>query len=183
MTDPYPYAPPPAPPAPPPQPATIAQAVRLMYVAAGIEILSTLIVLLDFDEVRAGIRASLRDSGVPETDISDGLVSGLLWGGIGMGVAIALGLWVWMAIKIGQGRAWARVLGTVFYVIAAFSFLGSFIGTGVTGMPETGGPIGLAFAAAVFALETYILVLIWRKESTAYIDAVSAYRLRSRGLY
>lgn len=178
MTDPYPYATPPAPPAPPQQPATIAQAVRLMYVAMGISVALSLIALLDVEQAIADARA-----GIDDASVSEDTIRAIFWTTFVLTLALTVGLWVWMAIKIGQGRAWARVLGTVFYGLSAAGFLLSLIGAGFVGTAAAGGPVGLAINAAIFALQTYIVVLIWRKESTAYIDAVSAYRLRSRGLY
>ncbi|GAB3298007.1 hypothetical protein EK0264_16535 [Epidermidibacterium keratini] len=177
MTEPYPYSPPPAPEAPPQQPATIAQAVRLMYVAMGITLVLSLIGLLDLDQSIADARSQVGDD-----TMSDDTIRTIFWVSFVLTLAITIGLWAWMAIKIGQGRAWARVLGTVFYGLSAAGFVLSLIGAGFVGTAGAGGPLGLAINAAIFALQTYIVVLIWRRESTAYIDAVSAYRLRSRGL-
>ncbi len=91
-----------------------------------------------------------------------------------MGVAvvsalIGAGLWIWMAVMNGKGRSWARVLSTVLGGLSILSLLANLAQSTNTAATTIQGLISVALAVT-------ILVLLWKKESTAYYQAVSAQR-------
>ena len=80
---------------------------------------------------------------------------------------IAVGLWVWMAWKNGQGRSWARIVATVFGALNVLFTLVGFTQPGTTTVTVIIGIVNMILAVV-------ILVLLWKKESTEYYEAVSA---------
>jgi hypothetical protein len=86
-----------------------------------------------------------------------------------IGGIIAVLLWLWMAWKNGQGRSWARVVATVFGGLNLLSTIFSLTSPQADGLSISISLINLVLAGA-------ILVFLWRKESSAYYDAVSRRR-------
>ena len=86
------------------------------------------------------------------------------------GLTIAA-VWAWMAWKNRQGRAWARIVATIFLVLNAISAPGNVV--------AFGGGFGLASSYWVMSavLGVAALVLIWRRPSSQYYDTVSRQRL------
>jgi hypothetical protein len=150
----------PAPPRPS-APQTILNAVKLMYVGAGLTALGIILTFVQTDAIRDAIRDS--DSSLSESDL-DSAVAGFVAVSVVAGL-VSIGLWVWMAMANGQGKSWARIVATVLGGLnIVFTLLGMTQG-GSTGLSTALSLIGLVLAAV-------ILWLLWRPESTAYYEAV-----------
>ena len=80
---------------------------------------------------------------------------------------VSVGLWLWMASANGKGRSWARIVATVLGALSVLSLLSSVAQGQMTTLNLVVSLVSLALAVA-------ILVLLWRKESSAYYDAVKA---------
>ena len=163
-------APPPPPGAPqqvPQRPGSLTTAVRLMQLGAALSVLSVIVSLFTLDSIKETIAEVMRDAdpNVSQTSIdaaySVSVVSAVVGGIIGAG------LWLWMAGKNGQGRSWARVVATVLGGLGLLSALVSFASPAMTGVTASLGVLNLILAVV-------ILVLLWKKESTEYYNAVSA---------
>jgi len=159
--------PPPSPEAPPlERPRSLSTAVRLMQLGAVLSLLSVIVSLLTLDSMKESIGDAMRDAdpNVSQTTIdaaySVGVVSGVIGG------VIAVGLWLWMAWKNGQGRSWARIVATVF---GALNLIFTAVSFGSPGMTA----VSLGFGAINLILAVVILVLLWKKSSSAYYEAVS----------
>lgn len=187
---PYPGALPPAPPPPaagghgaypvdpggypqrpsaPEQPASIALAVKLMLVGAVISVASLIYSLTTVGGLKDDIGDQLMKD---DPNVSQSMIDAVF--GVTIVVAGLFGLvgallWVWMAWKNGQGRGWARVVATVF---AAFNLLGVLVTVG-GGSAE---PLSVVLTLVSVALAAWILVLLWRKESTQFYEGVAASR-------
>lgn len=160
-----------APPAPA-QPASIATAVKLMYAGAVLSALSLIYSFATMGDLKDDIRTELEknDASVSQSTI-DAAYSVTIVIAVVFGLIGAL-LWVWMAWKNGQGRKWARVVATVLGVFNVLALLFSLVG----GNAE---PVSLVLSAISCVLAVAILVLLYKKESTAFYDGVAA----SRQLY
>lgn len=169
---PPPGAAPPPPPTggsqPPPQrPGSIDTAVRLMQVGAVLSVLSVVVSIFMLDSLKESIADAMRDAdpNVTQSSIdaaySVGIVSGVVGGIIGAA------LWLWMAWKNGQGRSWARIVATVLGGLGILSALAGFASPGTTA-------VTIGFSLINLVLAIVVLVLLWKKESTAYYNAVSA---------
>jgi hypothetical protein len=137
-----------------------------MQLGAVLSLLSVIVSLATLGSLKDTIGDAMReaDPNVSQSTIdaaySVGIVSGVI-GGI-----VAIGLWLWMAWKNGQGRSWARVVATVF---GGLNLLFTAVSFGAPGMTAA----SLGFGVLNIILAAIILVLLWRKSSTAYYDAVS----------
>lgn len=143
-------------------------AVLLMKVGAGLSLLG---LVLSFAS-RGSIRSAVEDASATgdtqltasQIDAAVGLASGV---GIFFGL-VGVGLWLWMASANGKGRSWARIVATAFYVISVLSFFFSFL--------QPGALLSRLVSLVSVALGGYIIFLLFRPESSAYYQAMSAKR-------
>ncbi|MGH3445442.1 MAG: hypothetical protein ACRDPB_08705 [Nocardioidaceae bacterium] len=168
-------------PAPPPpygqpvaqveQPPSIRTAVRLMWVGAGLSVISLIVGLVAIGGMKDEIRRQLaaQNQQVTQSTVDAAFTVGILFGVV-FGV-IGILLWLWMAWKNGQGRSWARIVSTVLGVIYVISTIVNLSSSTSSGVSKILGVITLI-------IDVVILVLIWRSESSAF------YKSRStRGAY
>jgi uncharacterized membrane protein (DUF2068 family) len=167
--------PPPPPPPPPPggaappvteQPGSIATAVKLMYAGAALSLLSVIASFFMLDSIKETIEESMReaDTNVSQSTIDAAYAVGLV-STVVVGI-LAVGLWLWMAWKNGQGRSWARIVATIFGGLNVLTTLVGFTQPGMTA-------VSAIISAVTMVLAVIILILLWRKESTSYYEAVS----------
>ncbi|HTT53138.1 MAG TPA: hypothetical protein VMH35_17215 [Streptosporangiaceae bacterium] len=122
MYQPYP-TPGPEPAAEPVQPPrSVRTAARLMYLAAGAEVVALIVALLTRGSLRAAILSrhphyTAAQLHTAETARTVTLIVGAL---------IAVGLWLWMARANGRGRGWARVVAAVLFGINTLDLIVSF---------------------------------------------------------
>jgi hypothetical protein len=148
------------PPAPQQPPQSIKIAVTLMYVGAGLEIL--------------GFVLNLIASGQGSSSA----------GSSAFGAAIGAGLWLWMAWANKAGKSWARIVSTVFFGIDCLLVLLVLVAVGTIvhvnsgiGAPTSGILVVAVLAALiVWLLGLVTIVLLWRRESSAYYAAMSGRR-------
>jgi hypothetical protein len=148
-------------------PPSIQRAVLLMKVGAALSVLSILITLLTRDSLRSQVQSTLRKSNPAltsqqiDTAVSIGVVTAVVVG------LISAGVWWWMASANGKGRSWARIVATVLGALSVLSLVSSLAQGQMTALNLIVSLVSLAVAVTV-------LVLLWRKESSAYYDAVKA---------
>ncbi len=149
-----------------PQPSSISLAVRLMWAGAAVSLLSLVVTLLNLGDLKSQVREQLAASGQEVTDqvVNASYAAAIAFGVLGSLIAVLL--WLWMAWKNGQGRTWARVVATVLGVINVLSTIYTLTaGT---------APIAANILAVInVVLAVVILVLLWRKESSAFYQAQS----------
>jgi len=141
----------------------------LMKVGAGLSALSLVVSLLTMGNVKEMIRKAGADSGAPLTEAqvnaagTAALVLAVILGLIGVA------LWLWMASANGKGKKWARVVATVFFVLSLISVL-------VNLTQGTTPALNLALGLITVILGAYIIFLLYKKESTAFYDGMTAAR-------
>lgn len=162
----YPQGSEPAPPAVP-QPQPIRQAVLLMRAGAVLSMITLVVGLLTLGALKDNIRQQLIDSNKHytqsdlDTAYNVGVAAVVIIGLLGVG------LWLWMAQANGKGRKWARIVSTVLGVLNVIFTVMSL----VQGQASAGSLI-LSVIGAILSM--VILVLLWRRESSAYYTARSA---------
>ena len=141
----------------PPAPPSILKAVRLMYAGAAVSTVSLIVSLVSISSTKSQIYKDRPNLTVSQANhlelfiITLAVVSGLL----------GIGLWLWMAQKNGQGHNWARILSSVLFILATVDLYG------VLSQPKT--VIGLVFPVLTWLLGLGAIILLYRKESTAFI--------------
>jgi hypothetical protein len=139
-----------------PEPVSVQRAVKLMYVGAAVSTVSLVVSLVSIGGTKAAIRKQRPSLTVAQVNqlntfiIALALISGLV------GVA----LWLWMARANGQGRNWARIVSSVLFFLATLDLYG------VLSQPKT--LIGLVFPVLTWLVGLGAIILLWRKESTAF---------------
>lgn len=164
-----PGAPAPGAAAPASRPASIAMAVKLMYVGAGLSLLGVLVTFFMRDTIREAVEKASADAAAPMTSSQIDAAVGVAVGSGVVGGLVGVGLWLWMAAANGKGRKWARIVATVFFVLSVLGMLASFV--------QQPPMLSLVISIVSLALGAYIIYLLYRPESTQYYDAQSAPRL------
>jgi len=140
-----------------------------MRVGAGLSVLGMVLSLLSMGNVKDLIRKTAADSGTPftEAQVSAGATAAIVAAAI-FGL-IGAGLWLWMASANGKGKKWARVVATVFFVLSLLSILSN------VAQGKTPG-LSLVLGLVTVVLGAYVIFLLYKKESTAFYDGMSAAR-------
>lgn len=160
-----------APPAPP-QPSSIAMAVKLMWAGAAVSLVSLVVGVAGLGSLKDEIANQLRedDPSVSQSTIDAAYAFGIFFAVVVGGIGVLL--WLWMAWKNGQGRGWARVVATILGVL---NVLFTLVGLAA----QSSGAATTLLSLVNLAIAVVILVLLWRKESTAFYQGTAA----SRQLY
>jgi asparagine N-glycosylation enzyme membrane subunit Stt3 len=101
----------------PAMPQPVFRAVQLMYTGAALTVLTTVVIILVAPRVgvlRIGTMSPVVQSHTQQ-------VVRAVFGG-----SVACAAWLWMAWKNKNGRAWARVLSTVFFGLYCFGTVQDF---------------------------------------------------------
>jgi uncharacterized membrane protein YcfT len=165
---PMPQAPPvPGAPAPASKPSSIVQAVRLMYLGAVLTVLGGLLTPLIRDDLRGSMEEAMAGQPTPMTaDQLDTIVTVIVAVSVVFGFIWA-GVWLLMAWVIGKGKSWGRVVATVLFALNLVSFL-----AGIAQGQATG--VVLVVNLLTLLVGGFVVALLWRKDSSAYIAAASA---------
>ena len=158
MYQPYPSSGKPVEPERPAAPPTVQNAVKLMYAGAAVSTVSLIVSLVDIGGTKSAIRKARPSLTVAQVNqlntfiISLAIISGV----------VGIALWLWMARANGQGRSWARILSTVLFGLATLDLFG------VASQPKT--LLGLVFPVLTWLLGLGAVVLLWRKQSSAFFQ-------------
>lgn len=146
------------------RPPAMDQAVLLMKVGAGLSVLGLLLSLFMRDAVRDAVEKSSTSLTPAQVDsaVTIGTATGIVFGLIGVG------LWLWMASANGKGKSWARIVATVFFGFSVLGLLSTVI--------QPGPIVSKLLTVVSTLLGAYIIVLLWKKESSEFYRASSGPR-------
>jgi hypothetical protein len=140
----------------PAPPTSVLTAVRLMYAGAIISAISFILGLATLGSLKHSIQKA--HPAYTSAHVNS-LVTGSIVAIVVVGV-IAVGLWIWMARMNLKGRNWARITGTVFFVLNTLDLLGVFRGSA--------NAISAVFAIVTWLVGLGAVIMLWRRESTAF---------------
>lgn len=154
-----------------PQPMSLRNAVRLMWVGAGLALLSAVTTFafsgrLKTAVTNAAVKANATAARQGKTQLTAAQIHTLANATV---VAIAafgiigVMLWVWMAWANNKGRSWARTVATVLFALNTVSLIFS------------AGRAGISFVFIVVAWLVGLgaIVLLWQRASSDYINSQS----------
>lgn len=105
------------------RPGTIKFAVAMMITGAVLRLVDMIITASSKSQLAELTRQQVESQGLEaSTEVLNAAVNQAVTITMMSGI-VAIVLWLWMARMNHTGRKWARTLGTVFFVIAVFSFL------------------------------------------------------------
>jgi NADH:ubiquinone oxidoreductase subunit 6 (subunit J) len=141
---------------PAPAPAPVLTAVKLMYAGAVVSAITFVIGLLTVGTTRTTLKKAYpkytahQISALVTVDVVIGIVVGLL----------SIGLWLWLARACNRGRNWARITGTVLFGLDTLLILLS--------VSRLKAGVGVLVDLVIWLIGLAAVVLLWRKESSAY---------------
>ena len=139
-----------------PPPAPVENAVRLMFVRAGLSVLGLLALLLTRESLRTTLleQNTTLDPSQVDTAVSVALGVGLVLG------AIFAVLYVLLALQVRKGRSWARI---VTIVIASLSLL-----AGLANLAQPAPAVTRVLGLLTLLIEVGILYLLLTRPAADY---------------
>jgi hypothetical protein len=144
----------------PPAPQSIQNAVKLMYVGAGLSAISLIVGLLTISSLKSAIQTANRTAKTPltasqlHTAEAVGIASIIVLGLLG------IGLWLWMARANGSGKSWARVVASVLFGLNTVGLLS------VIARPNSA--LTKIFDVLVWLVGLGAIVFLYRRDSSEY---------------
>jgi hypothetical protein len=152
MYQPYPSSGKPVEPERPPAPPSVLNAVKLMYVGAAVTTVDLVLFLINVGAIKDANKKA--HSSLTAAQLNNFIVSNVIY------AVISVALWLWMARANSQGQNWARITSTVLFGLSTLDLYVAL------NLPKT--VIGLAFLLLTWLAGLGAVILLWRKESTAF---------------
>ena len=151
----------------PPKPSALRNAVRLMWAGAALAVISVITTLAFSSKVKSAVtKAAIKANATRRSDGKTVLTTSQIHSLANITIAflvvvgiIAVLLWAWMAWANNKGSSWARIVGTVLFALNTISLL----------LEARRASITVIFIALGWLAGLAAVVLLWRKETTAYI--------------
>jgi hypothetical protein len=140
------------------QPPSVRNAVRLMYVGAGLEVINAIVAAA----TRGSLKAAILKNHPAYTAAQLHTAERARVGAVIIGALIAIGLWIWMAQANGRGLSWARTLSAVLFGISTLGLLASIF------IAHSGA--SLIVAVIIWLVGLAAIVLLYRKESGPFFS-------------
>jgi|HubBroStandDraft_1064217.scaffolds.fasta_scaffold07650_2 hypothetical protein len=151
----------------PPQPPALRNAVRLMWAGAALAVVGVIITLAFSGKIKsaatkAAIKANATRLRNGRTVLTTSQIHSLA--NLSVIILVVLGiigviLWAWMAWANSKGSSWARIVATVLFGLNTISLL----------LEARRASITIIFVALGWLIGLVAIVLLWRKETTAYV--------------
>jgi hypothetical protein len=143
----------------PPAPASVLNAVKVMYVGAATSILGIVLDVLTVGATKKAIEKRSPHLSVSQINSSQHvLVIAFIIGGL-----IGAAAWLFLARSCQAGKNWARITGTVLFVIATVdTFIG--LSSPIAGTVRIWGIV-------IWLVGLTAIVFLWQRASTAFFKA------------
>jgi hypothetical protein len=152
-----------------PQPSTLRNAVRLIWAGAALSLIGVIITLSFSSRIKtavtnAALKSNRTAASQHKAQLTAAQIHSLANATIDLlavfGV-IGVLLWVWMAWANNRGRSWARIVATVLFGLNTIAVL-----------LEVGrASVSLITVVVGWLIGLGAIVLLWNKQTTAYINA------------
>lgn len=141
-------------------PASLALAVKVMYVGALASAVFAVVGLTQRGAVRdATVKAAAQQHRHFTPEQIDQAVNAAINRSMILG-AVSVLLWIWMALANTRGKAWVRGVSTMLAMFGVVSFVFSLF--------AAGSVVGLLIGGIVVALGVFAVFLLWRRDSTEF---------------
>ena len=140
-----------------PVPQSVLRAVKVMYVGLAASLIGIVIGLTTLSSTRSAIlRAHPAYTTAQLNSAYHFAIGELIAGGL-----IGAALWLWMAQSCRAGKAWARVVSTVFFGIDTLSVV-------VGAAAVQGGGLSRIYGILVWVIGLVAIILLWQRSSSDY---------------
>ena len=137
-------------------PAPVQNAVMVMFVRAGLGVLSLIVLFLTKDTLREQIQ--LTDPSLSPETVDTATTAAVTFGGV-LGI-VFIGLYVLLALQVRKGKGWARIVTFVLAGLGVVSVLASLL--------QTAPALTRGFSLVALALDVAIIVLLAQRRSNDY---------------
>jgi hypothetical protein len=153
---------------PPPQPPSLRNAVRLMWVGAGVALLGAITAVKQSSKIKTEIfdrvHGNNHQGRVGYTIAQQHTITNITFVALVVAGLISVLLWMWMAWANNRASGWARICASVFFVLITVE---AAISPGEASVPA----VSIVFIVLQWLLGLVAVVLLWRRATTAYIGA------------
>ena len=139
-----------------PVPPSVLNAVRLMFLGAAIAVVAVIVAISTKSTIKSKIAAKNPDFDSQKLNTAVNVTIGSL---VVFGIIVVV-LFVWLALKVRQGRNWARIVTWVLSGIGILGALGS-LGQNVSGASRAVSLLG-------GVLDVAVVVLLMQRASNAF---------------
>lgn len=158
----------PGPSVPTSPPKSVQFAKYAMWAGALVQLLALPLLFVTMDTMRTTVEEELAASGqaVDPSVVDAAVIGGLVFGG----VMIVLGviLWLLIAFFTGRGKGWARIVGTILFVIYALSMVSTIL--------QPTPAVNIVMNVLTLVIGAVATFFLWQKDSTAWFRAGQAPR-------
>jgi hypothetical protein len=152
----------------PAQPRSVFAAVRLMFAGAALGVLAVIFTLAFSGRIkravrRAEVKANATRASEHKTLLTTAQIHSLETATVAVLVVILIIgvlLWIWMAWANGKGSSWARIVATVLFALNTLYLIFVASRAGITAI----------FVGLSWIIGLAVIILLWRKASSAYIN-------------
>jgi hypothetical protein len=131
-----------------------------MWAGAALSAISLVVALATLSSLKSHLRQQLVDNGTYKASDFDTLYHAAVAVAV-VSSLIAIGLWLWMAWKNGQGRSWARIVATI---LGGLNLVSSAYSVAANNTIAA----SMVLTVLNLLLALVILVLLWKRESSAF---------------
>jgi len=140
----------------PPAPNSVQTAVKLMYAGAALTVINLIVNLAVIGGLKSAILKKFPHYTTAQVHSAEVFFVALTV----IETVIAIVLWLWMARASAAGRNYARITGTVLFVVYTLFLLSSLRRPSVS--------IGLIVGVLVWLAGLGAVIQLWRRESSEY---------------
>lgn len=152
-------------------PASLRIAVWFMYGGAALSLIRVIVDLLTEGTTRNALRVTLQNGARSGPALTTSQLNAAITTALALALIISVfsvGVWLFIARASRNGSGWARITGTVLFVVDTLALLVGPAGIGVGG---AGSAVAKVFGSIVWVAGLGAVMFLWRKDSTAFFRA------------
>jgi hypothetical protein len=142
----------------PPIPSSVTNAVRLMFAGAGLTAIGIILNFVSLSALKSTVRS--QSPNLTATQVNNFVTAFVV--GLAIVGLVGIGLWIWMAFASRAGQNYARIVSSVLFGLDTILLL--------IGISRTGFQAGSLLSVLTWVAGLGAIILIWRKDSTAYFQ-------------
>ncbi len=149
----------------PSRPRSLRIAVRLMWVGAGVAVLGTVLTLAVSGRIKTEVFNAVRHNNATRRPGRGGYtvaqlhtIANVTFAALVVAGFVSVLLWLWMASATGRGQGWARIFASVLFALITVEVV----------LTRSRSSVSFAVILLEWLVGLVAVVLLWRRETTAY---------------
>jgi hypothetical protein len=150
----------------PGRPPSVRGAVRLMYAGVAVSAFVIIVAVVTIGSTRSAVHSNF--PGYSPSRVHKAAVALVVYEVVIQ--VITIGLWLWMAAASKAGKSWARIVASVLFGLNTLILASS--------LARPHAAFGIVLLVLVWLVGLGAIILLWRRDSSAYFAASKAVRTR-----